>query len=93
MHSTENRRKQLIFRAWHRGTREMDLIMGSYADRHVPEMDEAGLDLFEALLHIPDPDVYDWIIGRASVPANLWNPVIETLLKHDYASSPARKND
>jgi antitoxin CptB len=88
----ENRRKRLIFRSWHRGTREMDLIMGSFAQIHVPDMDNAALDLYEEVLHTPDPDVYDWISGQKPVPANMINPVLEKLIRHDYASySPAAK--
>lgn len=82
----DNRRKRLIFRSWHRGTREMDLIMGSFAEMNVPAMDVASLDLYEELLHTPDPDVYDWISGQKPVPANVMNPVVEKLLAHDYSS-------
>lgn len=90
----DNRRKRLIFRSWHRGTREMDLIMGSFAEAHVPDMDERALGQYEELLHTPDPDVYDWISGQKPVPANLLNPVIERLLTHDYAShGPAKRDD
>lgn len=87
MEDIENRRKRLIFRSWHRGTREMDLIMGSFADANVPGMDAASLDLYEELLHTPDPDVYDWISGQKPVPANIMNPIVEKLLAHDYARS------
>jgi antitoxin CptB len=90
MDNIENRRKRLIFRSWHRGTREMDLIMGSFAESYVPEMDEAELNMYEELLHTPDPDVYDWVSGQKPVPANVVNPVIEKLLKHDYATSRTR---
>ncbi len=89
----ENWRKRLIFRSWHRGTREMDLIMGSFAEGHVPGMDADALTQYEALLNVPDPDVYDWIIGRADVPANLINPVIGLLLKHDVSASGAHRKD
>ncbi|HEU4838017.1 MAG TPA: succinate dehydrogenase assembly factor 2 [Micavibrio sp.] len=86
----DNRRKRLIFRSWHRGTREMDLIMGSFAEVNVPAMDARALDLYEELLHTSDPDVYDWISGQKPVPANRMNPVIEKLLSHNYADhSPA----
>jgi antitoxin CptB len=89
----DNRRKRLIFRSWHRGTREMDLIMGTFAESHVPGMDPAELDLYEEVLHTPDPDVYDWISGQKPVPANMMNPVLEKLLTHDYvAHSPARND-
>ena len=67
--SLENRRKRLRFRSWHRGTREMDLLMGSFADAHVGGFDHAMLDRFEALLELGDPDLYDWMSGREPVPA------------------------
>ena len=86
----DNRRKRLIFRSWHRGTREMDLIMGTFAEKHVPDMAVAELDLYEELLHTPDPDVYDWVSKQKPVPANMMNPVVEKLLEHDVAR--AQKN-
>ncbi len=79
-----NRRKRLIFRSWHRGTREMDLIMGSFAEKHVPAMEGPQLDLYEELLHTPDPDVYDWISGQKPVPANTNNDIIKMLLNHQF---------
>jgi antitoxin CptB len=85
MEDVENRRKRLIFRSWHRGTREMDLIMGTFAEKTVPGMSVAELDLYEELLHTPDPDVYDWVSGQKPVPANVMNPVVEKLLKHDVS--------
>jgi len=93
MEDVDNRRKRLIFRSWHRGTREMDLIMGTFAESHVPDMSEAALDLYEELLHTPDPDVYDWVSGQKPVPANVNNSVIEKLLKHDYAKHRAAKDN
>ncbi len=89
----DNRRKRLIFRSWHRGTREMDLIMGSFAETHVPGMSLADLDRFEELLNTPDPDVYDWVSGQKPIPANINNQVLEQLLKHDYAKYRAAKDD
>lgn len=60
----------------------MDLIMGSFAEAHVPAMDTAELDLYEELLHTPDPDVYDWVSGQKDVPANIDNDVLRKLLNH-----------
>ena len=82
----EEKRKRLIFRSWHRGTREMDLIMGRFADRHVPDFTDQELDLYEEVLQNPDPDLYDWISGRIEVPANLNNPIIEKLLQHHHVT-------
>ena len=63
--SSEIRRKRLSFRSWHRGTREADLILGRFADAHLAGFDEAQLDRYEALLDCPDPDIFDWVSGRA----------------------------
>jgi antitoxin CptB len=67
--SIETRRKRLKFRAWHRGTREMDLIVGRFADSVVPTLDEPALTEFEALIEASDPDLYDWIVGATPPPA------------------------
>ena len=63
------RLKKLRFRAWRRGFREADLILGPFADKHVPAMTEAELDTFELLLEQPDTDLYAWIVGTAPTPA------------------------
>ncbi len=67
--STAIRRKKLIFRAWHRGTREADLLLGRFAEAHVPGCDATQLDQFEALLTENDPDIYDWLTERQAAPA------------------------
>lgn len=59
--------------------------MGTFAEANVPGMAVAELDMYEELLHTPDPDVYDWVSGQKPVPANVLNPVVEKLLKHDVA--------
>ena len=76
-------RKRLQFRAWHRGTREADLIMGPFAEREVPLMAAAELQNFENLLHCPDPDVYDWLTGKAAIPAEHL-PLINRLQQFEY---------
>jgi antitoxin CptB len=64
------RTKRLRYRAWHRGTREMDLILGGYADAHAPGWDAADLGRFEALMEEGDVDLLAWIVGQVSVPAD-----------------------
>ncbi|PZO81193.1 MAG: hypothetical protein DI626_11035, partial [Micavibrio aeruginosavorus] len=64
----------------------LHLIMGTFAEANVPQMNAAELDLYDEILQTPDPDVYDWVSGQKPVPANLMNPVLEKLLAHDYAS-------
>lgn len=62
--SLETMRKRLIFRSWHRGTKELDLILGPFANTFVPEFSEADLNAYEKLLHCNDPEVYGWLTGK-----------------------------
>jgi antitoxin CptB len=66
--SLPTRRKRLRMRAWHRGTREMDLILGTYADAVLEALDPAAADAFERLLEENDHDLYDWVCGRSRAP-------------------------
>jgi antitoxin CptB len=75
----EIRRRRLCFRAARRGFKEADAIFGTFAALHLDELDEAGLDSFEALLDVPDQDVYDWLRGFASVPTLHDTPVFARL--------------
>lgn len=73
------RRKRLAFRAWHRGTKEMDFILGTFADRQLESLDNAGLDRFEALIDVPDQDLYNWVTGREPVPDEYDNDIMAEL--------------
>lgn len=75
------RLRRLRFRAWHRGTRELDLLIGSFADTHLEEMSERELDLFEALMEMPEPDAYAWIAGAADAPEPDMQALVEKLRK------------
>jgi antitoxin CptB len=76
------RRKRLRFRAWRRGFREIDLILGGFADLRVDSLSEADLEAFERLLEASDQDVYDWIVGRAPAPAAHETPLLAALRAH-----------
>lgn len=80
---TDDRRKRLYYRAWHRGTREMDLLLGSFADRHLADFDDATLKSFANLLNETDPDLYDWITGAKPPPEN---PLLAQLIAHRFAA-------
>ena len=67
----EIRIKRLRMRAWHRGIKEMDLILGGWADAHLADADDATLDAFEAVLAEADHDLYSWVSGQAEPPATL----------------------
>jgi len=64
------RRRKLLFRCWHRGMREMDLIMGRFADVELDRLSEAELAELEHLIEIPDRELLAWIIGEEVVPAD-----------------------
>jgi len=66
-----DRCKRARLRAWRRGFREIDLILGGFADSCVEGLSEDDLAAFEQLLELPDQDVYEWIIGRESAPMEL----------------------
>ena len=69
-HGLDARRKRTLFRAWHRGTREMDLLLGQYADHVIATLSDNELDAFEALMEVPDQDLFSWLTGKADVPDN-----------------------
>ena len=72
----DRRRKKLKFRAWRRGFREIDLILGGFADRRLDALDKSELDAFEALLNANDQDVYEWIIEAAPAPPEHDTPTL-----------------
>ncbi len=78
-------RKRLLFRSWHRGSRELDLILGGFAERHLAALDRDQLDRYGRLLENSDPDIYDWLIGSAPWPdgigKDLWRLLTANLAK------------
>lgn len=73
----DRRRERLRFRSWHRGTREMDLLLGSFADLNLPGFTPVQLDMYEHLLEDNDPDLYAWMTGQLPVPANRRDEVLD----------------
>jgi antitoxin CptB len=59
----DDRRKRLLFRCWHRGTREMDLILGRFADAEIASLGDDELGQLEHLIEVPDPDLYAALTG------------------------------
>jgi antitoxin CptB len=73
-------RKRLIFRSWHRGTREIDLLLGKFADTHVPDFDEAKVEQYERFLKNSDPDIYNWLTKVEPLPPAEDSEVVQMLL-------------
>jgi antitoxin CptB len=64
------RRRRILFRSWHRGLREMDLIMGRFADAAIDTLNDGELAEFERLIEVPDAELFGWISGEATTPVN-----------------------
>ncbi|SED23150.1 succinate dehydrogenase assembly factor 2 [Bradyrhizobium erythrophlei] len=73
------RGRRLLFRCWHRGTQESDLILGSFAERSLETLNSDQIGRFEALLNCTDPDLFDWIFGVSDPPPEHDNDVMELL--------------
>lgn len=73
------KRRRARFRAWHRGMREMDLLLGKFADARIAELSDSDLADFEALMELPDRDVFMWLSGKDAVPQDYDTPVFRKL--------------
>jgi antitoxin CptB len=80
--STSNRRKTLLWRATHRGTRELDLVLGGFAREFLATMTEGELDELEALIDLPDPELMSWILGESDVRPEFRNRTTDGLLSY-----------
>jgi antitoxin CptB len=75
----DERRKRLLFRCWHRGTREMDLILGRFVDATIADLSDDELTQLERLLEVPDPDLYAALTGDKVLPAGFAGPLYERI--------------
>jgi len=82
----DDRLKKLKFRAWRRGFREIDLILGRFADAHLESLDEQGLQDFEALMHVPDQIAYAWITEEAPAPPAFETPTLALIRSFRFAA-------
>lgn len=74
------RKKRILFRAWHRGTREMDLLLGRFVDSVLVEMNDEKLDELEGLMDAPDTELFAWISGKKDVPENFDTPLYRDIV-------------
>ena len=89
-----NRRKQLIYRANHRGIKEMDIILGGFAERHVMGLDTASLDLLEAIMAESDRDLLTWFTGEQALPDHIDKVLFDAILADTLATreNPESRN-
>ena len=74
------RRRRLRYRAWHRGTKEMDLVLGPFADAHLEGYSQPELDRLEALMDEEDTDLLKWVMGQEPVPPDADSKLLDTII-------------
>lgn len=77
--SLDSRRKRARFRAWHRGMKEMDMLLGGYADAHTQDMTAQDVESFEELMSHLDRDLFKWFTGEGAVPDNVDTPMFRAV--------------
>ncbi|WP_132385067.1 succinate dehydrogenase assembly factor 2 [Novosphingobium sp. PhB165] len=85
---TAQRFARLKFRAWHRGTREADYMIGCYFDRFHTEWSDTDIDLFEKMIEEEDVDIMAWALGTQSIPEEYRGPLLDRMMKLDYVEIP-----
>jgi antitoxin CptB len=86
MSALASRLARARFRAWHRGTREADYMIGGFFDRYHSQWSEADLMWFEALLEEDDVEIMAWALGSVEAPENYAGPLMRALQKLDYVT-------
>jgi antitoxin CptB len=84
------RRRRLLFRCRHRGIREMDFVLGRFADAELATLEEAELDVLETWLDIPDQQMFAWVNGAEPAPPAIDTPMFRRLRAFHHAG-PARE--
>ena len=77
--SLDAQRRRILFRSWHRGMREMDLVFGRFADAEIASLGSGELDDYERLLEAQDRDVFSWLTGEAETPSSFDTPVLRRI--------------
>lgn len=80
----EHRLRRLRFRAWHRGTREADYIVGGFYDRYADSWNEVEVEWFERLVEENDVDIMGWAMGSIAAPEEWEGPMMDALRRLDY---------
>ena len=81
LETNEIKRKRLLFRSTHRGTREMDILLGSFFKSNMSDLNKDQLNEFEGLIEIPDDDLYNWAMGRMEIPKELDTQLLRDFIK------------
>ncbi len=86
----ENRRRRLLFRAWHRGIKELDLIFGNFVEANLDSFDHEDCRWFEALFEENDQEIIKWVTGGAEEPEKFRGPMMDRIKKLDFMTLKAK---
>ncbi len=81
LETIEIKRKRLLFRSTHRGTKEMDILLGGFFKSNMSYLNDDQLNDFEGLIEIPDDDLYNWAMGRMEIPKELDTQLLRDFIK------------
>ncbi|WP_264603358.1 FAD assembly factor SdhE [Rhodobium gokarnense] len=81
------RRRRILYRSWHRGTREMDLVLGPFVEAEVEGLDADELDVLEHLMDAPDQELYAWFTGAKATPEGYDTPLFKRICAFHAAGS------
>ncbi|WP_034993627.1 FAD assembly factor SdhE [Beijerinckia mobilis] len=82
------RRRRIQFRAWHRGMREMDLLLGGFVDAQLSGLSDTELDDLEYLMEAIDRDIFTWLTGEVPLPGEYDRPIFHKILAFHTHQSP-----
>ena len=86
----ENRRRRLLFRAWHRGIKELDLIFGNFVEANVQDFSDEDCAWFESLFEEQDHEILTWVTKGENVPEKFQGDMMDRLQKLDFMVLKAR---
>ena len=81
LETIEIKKKRLLFRSTHRGTREMDILLGDFFKSNMSDLNKDQLNEFESLIEIPDDDLYNWAMGRMEIPKEMDTQLLRNFVK------------
>ncbi len=87
----ENRRKRMLWRARHRGMKEMDLMLGCYAEENLAAMTELQLDEFETILEVSDAFLLDWLTDKTETPARYQTSMFAQIKSQSFVTNDYKK--
>ncbi|MBN7756328.1 succinate dehydrogenase assembly factor 2 [Nitratireductor aquimarinus] len=79
-HDLDPRRRRALVRSWRRGTREMDLVLGGFADAEIDRLSDQEMDELETILDVPDTQLFKWVTGETPVPSEYDTPLWRRIL-------------